>query len=41
MLDETKELIYIHFAEVCKLWAEQFHIYYDDCLSVRTKYFLQ
>jgi hypothetical protein len=40
MLEETKELIYLHFSEVCKLWAEQFQIYYDDCLSVRKKYFI-
>ena len=38
MLEETRELIYLHFAEECKFWAEELGIVYENCLAVREKY---
>jgi hypothetical protein len=33
MLPETRQLIYLHFQEECKLWKEEFGIEYPDCLN--------
>ena len=38
MLPETRELVYVHFYEVCKLWAESFGIVYNECMAVKEKY---
>jgi hypothetical protein len=38
MLEESRELIYLHFAEECKFWSEEFGIVYEGCLAVRKKY---
>jgi hypothetical protein len=32
MLQATRQLIYIQFWEECKVWAEEFGIFYRDCL---------
>ena len=34
MLPETRMLIYLHFWEECKIWAQEFGIVYPDCLNV-------
>lgn len=38
MLEKTRELVYLHFAEDCKMWDEVFGITYGLCLAVREKY---
>lgn len=38
MLTESRELVYLYFAEECKLWAEEFGVVYKECLDVREKY---
>ena len=40
MLKESRELVYLYFAEECKLWAEEFGIVYKDCLDVRERYII-
>jgi hypothetical protein len=34
MLPETRTLIYMHFWEECKIWAQEFGVVYPDCLNV-------
>ena len=34
MLPESRTLIYLHFLEECKIWAQEFGIEYPDCLNV-------
>ncbi|KAL3936337.1 MAG: hypothetical protein SGARI_002599 [Bacillariaceae sp.] len=38
MLEETRELVYLHFAEECKFWKDHFGVVYQGCLAVREKY---
>ena len=38
MLNETRDLVYLHFAEECQLWKERFGIEYEACLNVRKTY---
>jgi hypothetical protein len=38
MLPETRELVYLHFAEECQMWKEKFNVEYPECLAVRKKY---
>jgi hypothetical protein len=38
MLPESRELVYLLFAEECKYWKEHFGLIYEDCLAVREKY---
>jgi hypothetical protein len=40
MLEESRELVYLHFAEECKFWADHFGVVYEACLAVREKYHL-
>jgi hypothetical protein len=32
--------VYLHFAEECKLWAEELGVVYEGCLAIRNKYLL-
>ena len=34
MLPQTRELIYLHFLEECKIWAQEFGVEYPNCLNV-------
>lgn len=38
MLPESRELVYLHFAEECYFWKRRLGIEYSDCLAVREKY---
>jgi hypothetical protein len=38
MLEASRELVYLHFAEECNVWAEAFGVVYEECLAVRKKY---
>ncbi|KAG7367939.1 sulfotransferase family protein [Nitzschia inconspicua] len=38
MLEHTRDLVYLQFAEECKFWKEEFDVFYDRCLQVRDKY---
>jgi hypothetical protein len=38
MLEKTRELVYLHFAEECQMLKDQFHVDYSDCLAVQQKY---
>lgn len=38
MLEKSRELVYLHFAEECKMWKEKFGVSYDGCLTVRDRY---
>jgi hypothetical protein len=38
MFEETRDLVYLQFAQECKYWAEAFNVVYDDCLDVGEKY---
>lgn len=38
MLEETRDLVYLQFAEECKYWAETFNIVYEGCINVGKKY---
>jgi Sulfotransferase domain len=38
MLPESRELVYLYFAEECKYWQQNFGLIYKDCLDVRQKY---
>jgi hypothetical protein len=38
MLEESRELVYLHFAEECKLWAEELEVVYENCMAVRKKF---
>jgi hypothetical protein len=40
MLEASRELVYLHFAEECKLWAEELGVVYEGCLAIRNKYLL-
>jgi len=33
MLDATRRFIYLQWHAECKVWAEEFNIFYPDCLS--------
>jgi hypothetical protein len=34
MMESTRQLIYMLFWEECKIWAQEFNVYYPDCLNV-------
>ena len=34
MLPESRTLVYLHFWEECKIWAQEFGIEFPDCLNV-------
>lgn len=34
MLEKSRDLVYLYFAEECRLWAEEFGVVYDRCLQV-------
>jgi hypothetical protein len=38
MLEQSRDLIYLYFAEECKLWAEEFGVVYERCLQVSDQY---
>jgi hypothetical protein len=38
MFEETRDLVYLQFAEECKFWMEQFDVHYQRCLEVREMY---
>ncbi|KAL3916256.1 MAG: hypothetical protein SGILL_005259 [Bacillariaceae sp.] len=38
MLEESRDLVYLHFAEECKFWKDKFGVVYEGCLAVREKY---
>jgi hypothetical protein len=38
MFEETRDLVYIQFAEECKFWRDEFDVHYDRCLEVRDLY---
>jgi hypothetical protein len=38
MFNETRDLVYVQFAEECKYWAETFNIVYEGCIDVARKY---
>ena len=38
MFEETRDLVYVQFAEECKFWKEEFDVHYDRCLEVRDMY---
>lgn len=38
MLNETRDLVYLQFAEECLLWKESFGIEYEACLDARKRY---
>lgn len=38
MLEESQDLVYLYFAEECRLWANQFGIRYERCLQVSDQY---
>jgi hypothetical protein len=40
MLEASRELVYLHFAEECKLWAEELGVVYEECLKIGNKYLL-
>jgi Sulfotransferase domain len=38
MLEQSRDLVYLYFAEECKLWAEEFGVVYERCLRVSDQY---
>jgi hypothetical protein len=38
MFEETRDLVYLQFAEECKFWRDEFDVRYDRCLEVRDMY---
>ncbi|KAG7371314.1 sulfotransferase family protein [Nitzschia inconspicua] len=38
MMEESRDLVYLYFAEECWLWAKEFDIVYERCLEVSEKY---
>jgi hypothetical protein len=38
MLEQSRDLVYLYFAEECKLWAEKFGVVYERCLRVSDQY---
>lgn len=38
MLPETRDLVYLQFAEECHMWKEKFQVKYEDCLAVRERF---
>lgn len=38
MFEQTRDLVYLQFAEECKFWQEEFDVRYDRCLEVRDMY---
>lgn len=40
MLEKSRELVYLLFAEECQLWANELGVMYEDCLEIRKKYHL-
>ena len=38
MFEETRDLVYLQFADECKYWAETFNIVYEGCVDVRNMY---
>jgi hypothetical protein len=40
MLEQSRDLVYLYFAEECKLWAEEFGVVYERCLQFSDHYHL-